>query len=132
MHTQPWWGTLFSHGLLPTADRTEPPCRLPAASQPWLKPAVVSTKLPVRILISAVVGNRFALSRHTIGHLWVFCRAGQQPICSGFSLTQKDPGFPLSTGNPHFLDSVSPEPSRRPTGLESGPCLVTPSALLLD
>lgn len=132
-HTGPWRGILFSHGLLqPTADGAEPhvDSQLP---QPWLKPAVVSTKPPVRILIPAVVGNRFALSRHTLGYLWVFCRAGQQPICSVFSLTQRNPVLPLSTGAPHFLgDAVSPKPSRRPTGLESGPCLVIPSALLPD
>lgn len=107
-HTQPWWDTCFPHGLLPTADCTGPPCRLPAASQPWLKPAVVSTKPPVRIFIPAVMGNRFALSRHTIGHLWVFCRACQQPICSGFSLTLRGPILPLSTGTPHFLGILSP------------------------
>lgn len=54
------------------------------------------------------MGNRFALSRHTIGHLWVFCRAGQQPICSGSSLTRRGPVLPLSTGNPHFLEILSP------------------------
>lgn len=111
-------GSLCPRGLSSViSGREEPPPSCPCG----LGEPAVPTKPLVRALLPAAVGNRFALSKCPLGHLWSLNGAGQQPSVLASHFIQNIPAWHPPTPNSWGFCFCFPCTFQKAVWLRTGP-----------